>query len=69
MVYFRELPQSPGEYSEDALDFFFEFANTYTEKSILDGYTRQRKDEEGRLDADTMRALGYSEKDILDMNL
>ena len=45
MVYFRELPESLNEYSEDALDFFFEFANTYTEDSILHGFLKQKKAE------------------------
>ena len=69
MVYFRELPESLKEYSEDALDFFFDFANTYTEESILQGYLRQKKAESEKADESLLHELGYSDEDTLNMNL
>lgn len=69
MVYFRELPASLNEYSEDALDFFFEFANTYTEESILNGYLKQKKTESEKVDENLLHELGYSDEDTLNMNM
>lgn len=69
MVYFRELPESLNEYSEDALDFFFEFANTYTEGSILHGFLKQKKAESEKADEELLHELGYSDEDTLNMNL
>lgn len=69
MIYFRELPLPLSEYDNDALGFFFEFANTYTEESILKGYQAQKKRESDNASVEQMRALGYSDEDILNMNL
>ena len=67
MVYFRELPQPLVEIDGDFAELFFKFANTYTEESILRGYMKEEAERQKKVSADDLRELGYSEKDILEM--
>lgn len=69
MVYFRELPVKVQDADESLLEIIFNFANTFTEDSVLRGFTKQRKDAESTPTADQMRRLGYSEEEIAGMDL
>ena len=69
MAYFRELPEPLKETNPDFLEIFFKFANTFTEKSILNGFTKQREKTESGPDARRMKSLGYSDEDIANMEL
>jgi len=69
MVYLRELPVPLREIDPDFLDIFFNFANTYTEESILYAEVKRRKEAESALTADMFRDMGYSEKEITEMDL
>lgn len=67
MVYFRVLPITINDIDDDFTDFFFKFANTYTEESILQGYMKENKEES--VTSEIMAELGYSAKEIANMNL
>lgn len=67
MVYFRELPLPLNELDDDFMDFFFKFANTYTEESVLTGYIKDEKEKEKEVSDEDLKDLGYTDKDILDM--
>jgi len=69
MVYFRELPVPISELDPVFVDIFFEFANTFTEESVLYSEVKQRKEKEATPTADMFRSLGYSEKDIAEMDI
>ena len=69
MVYFRELPVKLREVDPSFLEIIFNFANIFTEDSVLRGYTKQRKDADSTPTADQMRRLGYSEAEIARMDL
>lgn len=69
MVYFRVLPVPLNELSDDFFDFFFKFANTYTEESILQGYLKSQSEKESKMTAEQMRELGYDDEDILKAGL
>jgi hypothetical protein len=69
MVYFRELPVKLQEADPSLLEIIFNFANTFTEESVLHGFTKQRKESESAPTADKMRRLGYSEEEIAGMDL
>jgi hypothetical protein len=69
MVYFRELPVPLRELNFDLLEIFFNFANTYTEESVLHGFTKTRQEEESKPTVGKMRRLGYSDEDIAEMDL
>jgi hypothetical protein len=68
MVYFRELPLPLKEVSEDFLELFYKFANTYTEESILSGFIEETKAKEKEISDEELKDLGYSDEDILNMN-
>ncbi|GHV92005.1 hypothetical protein AGMMS50268_25080 [Spirochaetia bacterium] len=69
MEYFRELPAPLSELDPAFLDIFFNFANTYTEESVLYAEVNQRKAKESTPSADMFRKLGYSEERIAGMEL
>lgn len=69
MTFFRVLPEQLRNLSDDFLDFFFIFANTYTESSVLSGYIKETGEKQKEATADELRELGYSEKDILEMDV
>jgi len=71
MVYLRELPVPLAEADPDFIDVFYNFANTYTEKSVLFAEVERRKEKENDADltADTFREMGYSEEEIAEMDL
>lgn len=69
MVYFRTLTIPIDEVDDDYSDFIFKFANTFTENSILQGYIKEQKNENKAVSYEMMAELGYSDKDILNMNL
>lgn len=68
MVYFRTLPFPLNEIDDDFIDIFFKFANTYTEESILSGYVKQVVEKEKEVSSDMLKDLGYTDKDLLNMN-
>jgi hypothetical protein len=69
MAYFRKLPVPIREIEPEFLEIFFNFANTYTEESVLQGYAKQRKEEESKPTVEKMKRLGYSYNDIAGMDL
>jgi hypothetical protein len=69
MVYFRKLPAPLNELDPAFLDIFFNFANTYTEESVLYSEVKRRKTKESTPSADMFRTLGYSEEQIASMEL
>ena len=69
MAYFRELPVPLNELNPEFLGIIYKFANTFTEESVLRGFTKQREEHESKPTADMMRRLGYSEEDIAKMEL
>jgi Holliday junction resolvasome RuvABC DNA-binding subunit len=69
MVYFRELPVPLREIDPDFLEIIFNFANTFTEESVLHSYAKHQQEEESKPTTETMRRLGYSEEDIAKMEL
>jgi len=46
----------------------FNFANTFTEESVLQGYTKRIKETSGP-SADIMKGLGYSDEEVAGMDL
>lgn len=64
-MYFRELPLPLREADDDFLDFFFKFANTYTEESILTGFIKNEEKKEREVTDDALKDLGYDDRDIL----
>jgi hypothetical protein len=69
MVYFRELPAPICELDPAFVDIFFEFANTFTEESVLYAEIKQRKEKAKEPTSDVMRSIGYSEADIAGMDI
>ena len=69
MVYFRELPVQLKELNIDLLEIFFNFANTYTEKAVLQSYIKNKQEAESKPTVQMMKRLGYSEEDIAKMDL
>ncbi|GHT84350.1 hypothetical protein FACS1894137_07270 [Spirochaetia bacterium] len=69
MVYFRELPAPLKELDPVFIDIFFNFANTYTEESVLYAEVKRRKDKDSAPNADMFRELGYTEEQIAGMEL
>ena len=65
MVYFRTLPVPLTEIDDDFLELFFNFANTYTEESILSGYVKQTVEKEKEVSEDDLKDLGYTDEDFL----
>jgi DNA-binding transcriptional regulator YhcF (GntR family) len=53
----------------DFLEIFFSFANTYTEESVLHGFTKARQEEEAKPTIQKMKRLGYSDEEIAKMDL
>lgn len=68
MVYFRTLPAPLNELDSDVLELFFNFANTYTEESILSGYVKHAMEKEKEVSSDVLKDLGYTDEDLLSMN-
>jgi hypothetical protein len=69
MVYFRKLPVPIAELDPAFIDIFFNFANTYTEESVLYSEVKRRKEKESTPSADLFRGLGYTEEQIANMEL
>lgn len=67
MVYFRELPLPLKELDDDFMDFFFKFANTFTEDSVLKGFLKEESEKAKEVSEDTLKELGYTDEDILNM--
>ena|GEM_PF-1181758 len=65
MVYFRILPVPLNEIDEDFLELFFNFANTYTESSILTGFLNDKQEQEKEASSEVLKELGYTDEDIL----
>ena len=69
MVYFRELPVPLNEVDENLLEIMFNYANTFTEDSVLQGYTKRIKEAESEPTADIMKGLGYSDEEVAGMDI
>jgi hypothetical protein len=69
MVYFRKLPAPITELDPAFIDIFFNFANTYTEESVLYSEVKRRKKRESTPGAGMFRRLGYTEEQIAGMEL
>lgn len=65
MVYFRTLPVPLNEIDDDFLELFFNFANTYTESSILTGFLNDKQEQEKEASSEVLKELGYTDEDIL----
>jgi hypothetical protein len=63
------LPAPISELDPDFIDIFFDFATTFTEESVLYAEVKRRKEKETRPTADVFRRLGYSEKEIVGMDI
>ena len=60
MVYFRVLPRPLNEIDDDFLDLFFNFANTFTEDSVLQGFIKEQNEKERAISDDVLKELGYA---------
>lgn len=69
MVFLRELSVPQSEADDDLIDLVFAFANTYTERSVREGYIAEQKQKDEAPSVRVMRSLGYSWKDVLEMGL
>jgi len=69
MAYFRELPVPLKEIDPNFLEIVYKFANTFTEESVLQGFTKQRHENESKPSIQIMRRMGYSEEDLAKMDL
>jgi hypothetical protein len=69
MVYFRKLPAPAAELDPAFIDIFFDFANTYTEESVLYSEVKKRKEKESAPGAGMFRRLGYTEEQIANMDI
>jgi len=69
MVYFRELPAPIQELDPAFVDVFYEFANTFSEESILYAEIKGREEKKKEPSIDMLKDLGYSEEDMAGMNL
>ena len=69
VVYFRELAEPLSEVNPNLMEIIFNFANTFTEETVLHSYTKMTKEKESGPSAEMMRRLGYTEKDIAGMEL
>lgn len=65
MVYFRTLPVPLNEIDDDFLELFFDFANTYTEDSILTGFLQDKQEQEKEASSEVLKELGYTDEDLL----
>jgi hypothetical protein len=63
------LPVPLRELNLDFLEIFFNFANTYTEESVLHGFTKAKQETESKPTAETMKQLDYSDEEIAGMDL
>jgi hypothetical protein len=63
------LPVPLREVDPDFLEIFFNFANTFTEESVLQGYAEKAKEAGSGPSADIMRRMGYTEAEIANMDL
>jgi len=44
------------------LDLFFNFANTFTEDSVLQGFIKEQNEKERVISDDVLQELGYSDE-------
>ena len=63
------LPVPVSELDPAFIDVFYEFANTYSEESVRFAEMKRRKEKESAVNADLFRDLGYTEKEIAEMDV
>jgi hypothetical protein len=51
------------------IDVFFNFANTFTEESVLYSEVKRRKRNESAPNIDVFRDLGYTDEQIANMDI
>jgi len=59
------LPVPLNEIDDDFLELFFDFANTYTEDSILTGFLQDKQEQEKEASSEVLKELGYTDEDLL----
>ncbi|MGL4981269.1 MAG: hypothetical protein ACRC4W_00165 [Treponemataceae bacterium] len=64
-----ELGQERKNLSDDFIDLFFNFANTFTKESVQKGFLEQAKKETEKLTEEQFLELGYSQEDLFNMDL
>lgn len=69
IMYFRELSCQLSDVDDWFIEYFFKFATTYTEDSILQARVKERVKKDKKMSQDQMRDLGYTEEDIAKMDL
>jgi len=70
MAYFRVLPQELKGTSDDFIDIFYDFANSYTEESVRAVYWKAKEEQSAAPEASDMRdILGYTEEEMSGMEL
>lgn len=67
MVFFKVLPVPLQDLDSDLIDFVFDFANTFTVESILEGCLKQKEEDKKKISKDDLAELGYSDEEILNM--
>jgi hypothetical protein len=63
------LPAPISDLDPAFIDIFFNFANTYTEDSVLHSEVKRRKNRETAPTEERFRKMGYSEEEIANMDL
>lgn len=62
--YLKECPVKPDYQDDDWYFIMFEFAMNYSLDSIRIAYAKQHEEEKKKVNAEKLRALGYSEEQI-----
>ena len=62
--FLTESVQNKGLQDELYYHIWFEFLMNYDKYSVRDAYQKEKEKEKNAVDAETLRAAGYSEEDI-----
>lgn len=63
--FFRESPVAKENRDADWEFIVFEYAMNFSLEELKDGYRKHKREESAKVDAETLRMLGYSEDAIL----
>lgn len=64
-VYLQAYQTNSENIDDNYNHIIFEFGMNYTVDSIRECYIKRKKEMENKADAELLRSLGYSDKDIL----